>query len=83
MIQPVSEILVFDHKPSTDNQASLVDIIPLDMNVSEAAQWYRTHWSGGKFRFIHDHNDGFVAIRAGWRIETGEQVMMPGYGALC
>lgn len=80
MIQPVSEILVFDHKPSTDNPASLVDIIPLDMNVSEAAQWYRTHWVGGKYRGMHDSN--YVAIQAGWRIETGETVMMPGYGAL-
>lgn len=79
VMQNVSQILVFDHKPSIDNPASLVDMLSLDMNVSEAAQHYRRYWQGGHYRGAHDGL--FVAIRAGYAIDNNE-VFFPGYSPL-
>jgi len=80
MQQNVSEILVFDHKPSVDNPASVIDILIIDGSVSEAAQTYKRHWQGGHYRGGHAGN--YVCIRAGYTLADKSTFFPFGYSPL-
>ena len=71
MCKPVSQILIYDRKPSNETPASVIDILELSGNTSEAAQTFKRHWSTC-------YAGNYVAIRAGYII--GGQSFFP-FGA--
>jgi len=79
--QDVTRILVFDHAPSVDNPASLIDMFELEGGVCEAVQLFKRHYVGGRWAGVF--GDNFVAAQAGYTITGDGRTFYPlAYGRI-